>query len=208
MKLMFKVCGMRDPENIGAVTALSPEYMGFIFYEKSKRWVGNNFAIPADFPEEIKRVGVFVNENVDSILSQVVKHKLHFVQLHGDESVDDCKTLKEKKSGVIKVFSIDKNFDFGTTKKYQPYVDFFLFDTKTTKRGGSGMSFDWNLLSKYDQQIPFFLSGGINLENAGSIKKLKNMNLYGVDINSGAEFAPGLKDIPKLKSIKDIISNF
>jgi phosphoribosylanthranilate isomerase len=202
MNLKLKVCGMRDASNIIKVASLQPDYMGFIFYEKSKRFVGNDFSIPKEFPSMIKRVGVFVNEKVDAILKLVSKHKLDFVQLHGDEIPEDCKALKQNKVGVIKVFSIDNEFDFNKTKPYQLYTDFFLFDTKSESYGGSGKSFDWNLLKKYDQEIPFFLSGGLSPDNIQNIKELKGMNLHAIDVNSGVEVAPGLKDITKVKSIK------
>src|SRR6478609_1137183 len=204
MNLKLKVCGMCEADNIIEVASLQPDYMGFIFYEKSRRFVGSNFSIPYEFPHAIRRVGVFVNEKVDTILRQVSKHKLDYVQLHGNESPEDCKALIER-VGVIKVFSVDHQFDFGSTKPYQSFSDFFLFDTKTESYGGSGKVFDWNLLKKYDQQIPFFLSGGLSPANIGDIKELKGMNLHAIDINSGVEIAPGLKSIEKIKSIKSIL---
>ncbi|HEV8514871.1 MAG TPA: phosphoribosylanthranilate isomerase, partial [Cyclobacteriaceae bacterium] len=115
MNLKLKVCGMREADNIVEVTSLQPDYMGFIFYEKSKRFVGDKFFISNEFPQTIRRVGVFVNEKVDTILRQVSRHKLDYVQLHGSEPPDDCKALIER-VGVIKVFSIDNEFDFNTTK--------------------------------------------------------------------------------------------
>ncbi len=207
MNLKLKVCGMRDASNILEVSSLQPDYMGFIFYEKSKRFVGNSFSIPNGFSSSIKRVGVFVNEKTDTILKLVSKYKLDFIQLHGDETIENCKVLKENKIGVIKVFSIDDGFDFAKTKSYQSFVDFFLFDTKSESYGGSGKSFDWNLLKKYDQQIPFFLSGGLSPYNIQNMKELNGMNLHSVDVNSGVETAPGLKDLTKVKSIKDILNS-
>jgi phosphoribosylanthranilate isomerase len=206
MNLKLKVCGMRDADNIVEVVSLKPDYMGFIFYEKSKRFVGNDFYVPLDFSSAIKRVGVFVNEKVDMILKQIVRHKLDYVQLHGNESPEDCKALIER-VGVIKVFSVDNQFDFYTTKAYQPFSDFFLFDTKTESYGGSGKAFDWSLLKSYDQQIPFFLSGGLSPENIGRIKELENMNLHAIDVNSGVEISPAIKDITKVKSIKNILNS-
>ncbi len=198
---------MRDANNIQVVAALQPDYMGFIFYRKSKRFVGDDFLVPMNFPENIKRVGVFVNEKIELILKIVLEQKLDYVQLHGGETPEDCKTLKENKIGVIKVFSIDKDFDFDGTRTYQPYSDFFLFDTKSESLGGTGKLFDWSLLKKYNQQVPFFLSGGLSTDNIKNIKELRNMNLYAIDINSGAEASPGLKDIAKVKSIKDILNS-
>ena len=207
MNIKLKVCGMREATNIRDVALLQPDYMGFIFYEKSKRFVGNDFAIPDDFGSTIKRVGVFVNEKSDTILKLVSKYKLDYVQLHGDETPEACKVLKENKIRVIKVFSIDSEFDFKKTESYQLHSDFFLFDTKSESYGGSGKSFDWNLLKKYDQQMPFFLSGGLSPENIHNIKELKGMNLHAIDLNSGVETAPGLKDITKVKAIKNILNS-
>ena len=197
---------MRDSENIQEIASLRPDYMGFIFYEKSDRFVGNSFHIPKDFPKEIKRVGVFVNENVNTILKIVSRHQLDFAQLHGNESVNECKLLKEQEVGVIKVFSVDQSFDFGTTKQYAPYSDYFLFDTKTTGYGGSGKSFDWGLLENYDQQTPFFLSGGLSDDNLLQVLKIENKRLYAVDVNSRVETSPGLKDVHKVKSIKTVLA--
>jgi len=205
MKLKLKVCGMRDNKNILEVAALSPDFMGFIFYEKSKRYVGEIFFIPKEFPTDINRVGVFVNEKIETILKQVAKHQLNFVQLHGDESAEDCRVLKSK-TKVIKAFGIDEDFDFKILNEYKPYVDFFLFDTKTKNYGGTGKTFDWSLLKKYDQQIPFFLSGGLSLENIEEAKNINGLNLYGLDVNSKAELSPGFKDISILKSIFNILN--
>lgn len=198
---------MRDAINIREVAVLQPDYMGFIFYEKSKRFVGNDFLIPKELPKEIKRVGVFVNESVESILKLVAQHPLDQVQLHGSESVEQCAHLKQAGVSVIKVFSVDSRFDFENTKPYQPYADFFLFDTRSEDFGGTGKTFDWHLLKNYDQQIPFFLSGGLSIENIQDIKSLKDMNLHAIDMNSGVETSPGLKSTKKIEAIKNILTS-
>jgi phosphoribosylanthranilate isomerase len=207
MKPELKICGMRDKSNILEVAAMQPDYMGFIFYEKSKRFVENDFSIPKELTKNIKRVGVFVNEKLDVILKLVSRHNLDYVQLHGDEASEECKALKEERVGVIKVFSMDESFDFAITKPYQPYSDFFMFDTKSKSYGGSGKLFDWKLLKQYDQQVPFFLSGGISPENVNNIKVLQQMNLHAIDVNSGVELAPGLKNILKIQSVKNILNS-
>lgn len=189
------------------VAALQPDFMGFIFYEKSKRYVGEGFSIPENFPNKIKRVGVFVNEGVDSILKQAAKHRLDYVQLHGDESVDSCELVR-KKTGVIKVFRLDDDFDFAQTKQYNSCADFFMFETKTNDYGGSGKAFDWALLKKYDQAKPFFLSGGLTLNNIPQIKNLLNMNLFALDVNSGAETSPGIKSTSILNTISYLLNSF
>lgn len=193
---------MRDAENILRVVELQPDYMGFIFYPKSKRFVGNQFEMPESLPTNIKRVGVFVNELTKEILRLSTKHSLDFIQLHGNESVQQCGELKESGLGLIKVFSIDKHFDFKEIKPFEKIADYFLFDTKGENYGGTGRVFDWNILKQYDQQIPFFLSGGLSVSNISQTKDLLKMNLHAVDVNSSVEVVPGIKEISSIKEIK------
>ncbi len=197
---------MRDSENILEVAALLPEYMGFIFYEKSKRYVGKDFIVPIGFPAEIKKVGVFVNEKPEKILELVARYRLDYVQLHGDEPIVDCKIVKGSVK-VIKAFSIDETFDFNFVKPYVPYADLFLFDTKGKNYGGTGLTFDWTLLRKYSQKTPFFLSGGLSAENISRVVELNDMNLLAVDVNSGAESAVGKKDVMKIKAIQELLNS-
>ncbi len=189
---------MRDSSNILEVASTHPDFMGFIFYEKSPRYVGQNFRIPDDLDVHIQKVGVFVNGKVKKIVKLVSKHHLNFVQLHGDESPEECIELKNNGIKVIKAFSIDKNFDFGEVDAYQSCVDYFLFDTKGKARGGNGITFNWNLLKSYNGDVPFFLSGGIDPENVDLIQKLNHKQLLAIDVNSRIESAPGCKDVSKL----------
>ncbi len=198
---------MREPDNILEVAALRPDFMGFIFYSQSPRCVPIDFTIPAEFPSSIKRVGVFVNEDFEKILSIVQRYNLDFVQLHGDESVAMCVELKEAGVSVIKVFSIGPDFNFEKTLPYKEAVDFFLFDTKGKFHGGNSLAFNWDLMKQYDQEIPFFLSGGISDENVKAVDKLKGMNLHAVDINSSVERHPGLKDVNKVKDFIEILNS-
>lgn len=197
---------MRQHENISAVAALQPDFMGFIFYEKSKRFVGNDFTIPNSFPKPTKRVGVFVNEPIESVLEKVSIHQLDFVQLHGNERAVECKKLKSK-VGVIKAFPVDEHFDFAETKPFVPFVDFFLFDTKSPDYGGSGKKFDWNLMKKYQEIVPFFLSGGISKKNLSDIKAVNLPQFFAIDLNSGVEIEPALKDIEAIQSIQTKLRN-
>ena len=208
-KIRIKICGMRDPENIILVAELQPDYLGFIFYPKSKRFVGDDFKIPNQLPKSIKRVGVFVNEATNRMLELATMHQLDVVQLHGNESVQQCAELKGNGLGVIKIFQMASDFEFSKINPYKKTVDYFLFDTKSESYGGTGKTFDWNLLNKYDQEIPFFLSGGLSVENIQGIKAMKEMNLHALDINSGVEISSGLKDNDKIKSLKELLtSNF
>lgn len=201
--MKIKICGMKFSENITDIGALQPDYMGFIFYPKSKRFVGEDFLYKSleKLPENIKKVGVFVNESVAIILDKVAKYNLDAVQLHGNESAADCKILKENKIEIIKAFSIDENFNFENLKAYESACDYFLFDTKTPDYGGSGQVFDWQLLEKYTIQKPFFLSGGLNLDSIEKIKNLKYPMLTGLDFNSQLEKEDFSKNILKTTQI-------
>jgi len=194
----IKICGMKFPENILKVGALLPDFMGFIFWEKSSRYFDGE--IPR-LPKYIKKVGVFVDESIENIQSKIEKYNLDCIQLHGTESVEFCQKLKEIPIEIIKVFSIKDNFDFEILREFESVCDYFLFDTKGELPGGNGATFDWNLLKKYPSNKPFFLSGGIGIEE---IKLLKIMNLpvYGIDVNSKFETEPGLKNIELLKSFQ------
>ena len=148
---------MRDAENIAAVASLRPQYLGFIFYPKSPRFVGESFDIPANLPASIKRVGVFVNESNAVIIAKSKALKLDLVQLHGNESPAQCGELKATGLGVIKVFSIDDDFDFELTKPYREVVDYFLFDTKGKYYGGNATTFNWKVLDKVRSGNTIFL---------------------------------------------------
>lgn len=195
----IKICGMRDKDNILDVATCRPHYLGFIFYKDSPRYVGEQFQIPDELDASIKRVGVFVNESSNRILALKDRHRLDYIQLHGDETPDLCRVLKENNQGVIKVFGVDNEFDFETIKPFEPYVDYFLFDYKGTLRGGNGVPFEWSVLEQYKSNVPFFLSGGINPENIGNIHRLKHSRLFAIDVNSGIEDSPGMKNKHQLE---------
>jgi phosphoribosylanthranilate isomerase len=198
-EIKLKICGMRDAENIMQVAELQPDYLGFIFYEKSPRFVQHDFNVPDKFPNAIKRVGVFVGETTETIVKQAKRLNLEYIQLHGDETVSQCQVLKAEGLKVIRVFSVDDNFDFNTTRQYKTVSDFFLFDTKGKYYGGNAQTFNWEILKGYDQEVPFFLSGGLNPENIKEVANLKDMNIHALDINSGVESGPGIKDVDKIK---------
>jgi phosphoribosylanthranilate isomerase len=196
--MKIKVCGLRDPENIKAVEALAPNYMGFICYDKSPRFIG--------FMEDdelvsigtnIIKVGVFVDEDADSICKLIYKYKFDAIQLHGNESPEFCDMYKHEVE-VIKAFGIDEDFDFTKLDAYKNNVNYFLFDAKTAAYGGSGTTFDWGILDKYKLDVPFFLSGGLSLDNLEEVKNIKHPAFYGVDLNSRFEVSAGVKNINKL----------
>jgi phosphoribosylanthranilate isomerase len=197
----IKICGMKFPENILEVGALLPDFMGFIFWEKSSRYFDSEIPM---LPKSIKKVGVFVDESFEIIVSKIEKHNLDCVQLHGNETVEFCQKLKELPIEIIKVFSIKDNFDFEILREFENVCDYFLFDTKGKLPGGNGTTFDWNLLKKYPSNIPFFLSGGIGIEEINLLKDM-NLPIYGIDVNSKFETEPGLKNIELLKSFQSQI---
>ncbi len=208
--MKIKICGMKFSDNIKQVAALQPDYLGFIFHQRSKR----NF--DGDIPEisdKIKKIGVFVDESMEFILEKVKKYNLKAVQLHGNESPQLCKQLKEEKDlKVIKVFSVGETFNFDVLKPYEVVSDYFLFDTKGKEKGGNGITFNWELLNKgYTSKKPFFLSGGIGLEELNSIneffKTKASRYCFALDLNSKFEVEPGLKDIKKLKQFINQLNN-
>ncbi len=191
---------MKQAANIAAVADLRPNYMGFIFYQKSPRYISEISAELIKYvPSEIKTVGVFVDEDIETVKALVAKHYLKAVQLHGKETVDFCREIKQMGVEVIKAFGVHPDFDFSILEAYEPAVDYFLFDTQTPAHGGSGKVFDWTLLVKYQLDKPYFLSGGIDLSHAMQIKNMEDKRLYAIDINSKFELSPGLKDVGKLK---------
>lgn len=198
---------MKLPDNVQAVAALKPDYLGFIFYRGSKRFIdGLTPSFVRNLPSGIKRTGVFVNEELNKVAELATLYGLNAVQLHGEEPVKYCIALKgllaDHGVQLIKAFGVDEHFDFNQLKSYENVVDYFLFDTQTPDHGGSGKTFNWKLLDKYTLDKPYFLSGGIGLDSIEQIKNIKDTRLYAIDINSRFELAPGLKDIDKLKEFK------
>ena len=169
------------------------DYIGLIFFENSPRYYNT---IPASVLNK-KKVGVFVNASEEFICKTAESHDLELLQLHGSESPELCLRLR-KNFTTIKAFGIKTKDDFLQLKNYENEVDFFLFDTKTIKHGGSGEKFNWNILEGYSLNTPFFLSGGIAMEDADRIRELKHPKIYGADINSKFEISPGIKDLQKV----------
>jgi phosphoribosylanthranilate isomerase len=206
--MKIKVCGLVYRNNLLEVEDLLPDYFGFIFYQGSQRFMGNTLA-PTDLRAVYgKKTGVFVDSKFEEIIKTVKTFQLDCVQLHGSENPLICEKLKEHNLEVIKVFKVGKDFDFSSTKEFQRCSDLFLFDTKGYKQGGNGVTFDWQILENYDQNVPFFLSGGIGTENIEQIFTLSKMNIYGIDLNSRIELSPGLKDIGKLKQVIEFIKGY
>lgn len=200
------------------VATLDPDYLGFIFWEPSKRYFDGN--IPK-LPASIKKVGVFVDAPLEEIRKKVKEYSLQAVQLHGKESPEFCSDLKKSTSNrskaleensleIIKVFSIKDDFDFSNLAPYENVCDFFLFDTKGKLPGGNGFTFSWEVLKNYPSSKPYFLSGGIGLDEIEKIREFQqrpeSKYCHAIDVNSKFESEPGLKDIDKLKEFKKVVS--
>jgi phosphoribosylanthranilate isomerase len=207
-KIKLKICGMKYSENIQEIATLKPDYLGFIFWDKSSR----KFDLK-ELPEldsNIKKVGVFVDASLEEIQNKIKTFQLDVIQLHGKESVDYCANLKNENIEIIKAFSIYNDLDFSQLKAYENVVDYFLFDTKGKLPGGNGTTFDWQVLENYNLQKPFFLSGGIGLNEISKTKEFLDSKLskycYSIDVNSRFETEPGLKnkiDLEKFKKLLD-----
>ncbi len=226
--MIIKVCGMRETENIRQVAALGVDMMGFIFWPESQRFVkmiSAQAGIIPDYSEERlrkmrnktqasasaenrpKRVGVFVDEMPQSIVTRVYNYELDFVQLHGNESAVMIENLKRTlipdiapDIKIIKALSIREKDDVKRWREYEGAADMLLFDTKCKTVGGSGEQFDWSVLEAYDGNIPFLLSGGIGPEDAERVLKFSHPQFVGIDLNSRFEISPAVKDVEKLKT--------
>ncbi|TJZ61212.1 phosphoribosylanthranilate isomerase [Sphingobacterium olei] len=194
--LKIKVCGMRDPQNIIDVASLNIDYMGFIFYPQSKRFVDHITSEPST--TKLRRTGVFVNDHIAHIKTKTAEFSLQAIQLHGNEDVDFCRQVAQPDIQLIKAFGIDDDFDWKSTEPFLHDVDFFLFDTKSTDYGGTGQSFNWQKLTDYPYDKPYFLSGGLSLENIQEAGNFEDDRLFGLDLNSKFEIEPGLKNISTL----------
>ncbi len=205
-KLAVKICGMKVAKNILEIASLHPEYLGFIFAKKSPRYFEG--VIPA-LPDTIQKVGVFVDEAVEVIVELVCKHQLQAVQLHGKESVQFCEILKvylHSDVKIIKVFSVGADFNFEELKPFEEVADYFLLDAKGKFPGGNGTQFDWQMLENYTSKKPFFLSGGIGVEDVEAIQELRKMKLplHALDCNSKLEISAGIKN---KKQCEELIEN-
>ena len=194
--MIVKVCGMRDSENIRAIEQTKADLMGFIFHPKSPRFVAS---LPEYMPKKQKRVGVFVNASLEQILAKAQKFSLEYIQLHGDEPPAFCSELKNRGLKVIRALRIANADDIIRAESYN-MADLMIFDTKTELYGGSGKKFNWQLLEDYKGCVPFLLSGGIRSDTFEEIKAFFHPQFAGIDLNSGFEISPALKDVGKLNN--------
>jgi len=209
MRLKIKICGLKYPDNILGITALRPDYIGFICYPESKRFIGQLDEELIRNLDLVKKTGVFVNAEVDEMIELVNRYHFDALQLHGDETTEICAAIRQRKPEleIIKAFGIGLDVNWSSVEAYDPFVDYYLFDTASHQYGGTGEKFDWNLLKNYKGSKLFFLSGGINPENILDASQLEDPRLFALDLNSKFEIAPGLKDVALLKKTLEKISN-
>ncbi|NRA13335.1 MAG: phosphoribosylanthranilate isomerase [Crocinitomicaceae bacterium] len=198
--MLIKVCGLKDPEQV-AIISKRVDFIGFIFYPKSKRYIDHSLPSLG-----AKKTGVFVNERAQIVLKTARLEKLDAVQLHGEEQPEECAEIHGQLT-VIKSFSIHDEFNFDKLKAYENHVDYFLFDTKSALKGGTGVQFNWGILSNYKDDVPFFLSGGISPDSLEAIRNFKHKSFAGIDLNSRFEIEPGKKDIDLLNTFLNEVRN-
>jgi len=198
--MIIKVCGMREDENIRAVERLDIDWIGFIFYPCSPRYVPDEKRYAASIRRCVKKkAGVFVNTGTDEMLRTAARLQLDYVQLHGNESPDTCRLIQDNGYPVIKAFSVASANDLKQAETYEAAVSFFLFDTKCEGYGGSGRRFDWNILNNYQGNTPFLLSGGITPGSLDDVLQFHHPLLAGIDLNSGFETAAAMKNTVELQ---------
>ena len=202
----IKVCGITQLKQLQQLDGLNIEYAGMIFVKDSPRYVGEsldkNALKNADF--DLKKVGVFKNPEMIDVLDAIDEYGLDVVQLHGEESPEMCEDLSDEVE-VIKVFNLNGDEDIDAlVADYDAVCDYYLFDTKSAdgETGGTGKKFDWKILAKAKIEKPFFLSGGISVEDIAALKKFKHPDYFGVDINSRFEKEPGVKDMVQVLLFK------
>lgn len=196
---IIKVCGMRDAANVADVAALTPMLMGFIFYRRSPRYAGSlDPDLVKSLPGYVNPVGVFVNSSFDEITATSDRYGIRIVQLHGDESPETCRRLRDAGYTVFKAFGISDDTDWRDIEPYEDVADMYVFDTKTSRHGGSGRKFRWSRLDDYPLSTPYLLSGGIGPDDTDAIFEAMRPKMAGIDLNSRFELSPGVKDISKL----------
>lgn len=222
--MKIKVCGMRAPANISDVVNLGVDMIGFVFCPQSKRCVRMLPSMAGIIPDyvsagqmqgiddanevwgKVERVGVFVDDMPQNIVTRVYGYRLDYVQLHGSEEpvmIDNLRRTLDPDImpgiKIIKAISVGEDDDIRKAREYEGHADYILFDTKGKEKGGNGEHFDWSLLENYDCGLPFFLSGGIGPEDADAIRNIGHPRMFGIDLNSRFELQPALKDVEKLK---------
>lgn len=198
---------MREAGNVWAIADLSPDLLGFIFYDKSARYMRETLdpAQVRSLPPNIAKVGVFVDASLADLQATTATYLLDYVQLHGHETPAYCQQARALGLRIIKAFAVGETFDFASLADYEASCDFFLFDTKGALPGGNGTAFDWQILAGYTGAVPFFLSGGLGPDNLAALLDFHHPQLYGFDFNSHLETAPGLKNVATTRELLQLL---
>lgn len=208
-RLEVKVCGLREAPNIAAVGALRPDYMGFIFYPKSPRnCMGMPERLLAAVPQGVETVAVTVDMEAGEVSGLCARYGFTTVQLHGNETPEDCRRLRDERLRIWKAVAAATEADIAGAARYEDAADMLVFDTASAQKGGSGRKFDWGMLEAYKGETPFILSGGIGPDDAEALLKLHHPMLAGVDLNSRFEAAPALKNVGLLRKFIDTLRNY
>lgn len=209
----IKVCGMRDAQNIREIDAIEGvDMIGLIFWDGSKRYVAQK---PEYLPVNAMRAGVFVDEDIEEVVAKVKEYELGIVQMHGDENLAYVSELRKalvaadvKVPKIVKAIPVASRSSVLKAMMWDGYVDGILFETPTNGFGGSGVSFDWSLLSSYRARTPFFLTGGIGPQSLEALKEFEHPQWIGVDLNSKFETAPGIKDVEAVRVfVKELLAS-
>lgn len=209
----IKVCGMRDAQNIREIDAIEGvDMIGLIFWDGSKRYVAQK---PEYLPVNAMRAGVFVDEEIEEVVAKVKEYELGIVQMHGDENLAYVSELRKalvsadvKMPKIVKAIPVSSRSSVLKAMMWDGYVDGILFETPTNGFGGSGVSFDWSLLSSYRARTPFFLTGGIGPLSLEALKEFSHPEWIGVDLNSKFETAPGVKDVEAVRQfVKELLAS-
>jgi phosphoribosylanthranilate isomerase len=202
--MKLKICGMNNQKNTNSICELQPDFLGFIFWKDSIRFCEDMIE---NIPDDILKVGVFVDADYNDIVDKVITYNLNFVQLHGNETPDFCAEIRKTNIKVIKSITINNTFNFKELNYNKDCVDYFIFDTKGELPGGNGTTFDWEILNDYNEDVPFFLSGGISLDEWPNLEKFLQSkaakNCFAIDINSQFEEEPGIKNKQKIKEFQE-----
>ena len=207
MRPKIKICGLKHPDNIRDVMALQPDYIGFICYRGSRRFIDQLDPSWVTALQGVKKTGVFVDAPLSEVNEAIRQYGFQAVQLHGAETPAYCAELAGAGVEIIKAFGINEQFDWSTVTEYAASVDYFLFDTRSPQHGGTGKQFDWSLLAGYTGDTPYFLSGGIGPDNIADALQIDDPRCYALDLNSKFETAPGIKDITLLSNTLQTIND-
>lgn len=203
--IKVKICGLSDAGSVAAASEAGADYLGFVFYSASPRYVSFKQAaqLSALIPRGAGKVGVFVDAGDSAIAEAIDSGAIDYLQLHGNESPDRVAAIRARFGlPVIKAIGVAGTGDMDRAAEYDPVADMLLFDAKPpainpAMPGGNGLIFDWNLIAGHRWISPWILSGGLNAQNLAGAVRTSGARI--VDVSSGVESATGIKDAKKIR---------